>query len=251
MAKYRIIKAKSINSESLSELIKNFQDWSELYEYYADTPKGRYLKELIKNIKSVKFNKQNLKPGESTGINYSTMVDIPEIKENPWINSENCSLHFIKDSYIVLQQPNPIFERILRLRLEKSDGFPLKSPFEGISISKLIGILNDTKSNLNFGDLHVYRVIFHRLFLDDEEDEYLEFNIKKKEVHLQEIKKYEKRAAKWHAFSIKVEIPTKNKPLKSISLRFDRYGKVLLYGPPEEETEIKVAIFLGKTAEKI
>ena len=50
--------------------------------------------------------------------------------------------------------------------------------------------------------------------IEEEKDEYLEFNIKKKEVRLEEIKKIEKKAARWHAFSIKVEIPMEKKTIK-------------------------------------
>lgn len=251
MTKYRIIKAKSIKKEFLSELIKHFQDWEKMREYFADTPKGRYLKELIKNIKEIQFKKNALNPGESTNINYTIKMDILGMEDGAWVSKEECKILFIKDSYILLQQPDSIFEKLLKLKLELADGIAPKSPFEGKTISKLVGILNKAKNDLKFGNMHVYRVIFHNVLMDDQDDEYLEFNIKKKEVSLEEIKNIEERAAKWHAFSIKVEIPTSKKPLKSVSVRFDRYGKILLFGAPEKETDKIIATFLGKIVEKI
>lgn len=251
MTKYRIIKTKSINKEYIGDLIKKFQDWRELREYFADTPKGRYLGELIKKIKNIQFEKQILNPGDSTEISYITKMDIQGLEEGAWISSYECEMLFIKDSYILLQQPDSIFEKILRLKLELAEGIAPKSPFEGKSISTLLGILKKAKNDLDFGELYVYRVIFHRVMMDDGDDEYLEFNIKKKEVRLEEIKIIEKRAARWHAFSIRVEIPTKKKPLKSVSVRFDRYGKILLFGTPEKETDKIIGTFLGKIIEKI
>lgn len=251
MTKYRIIKSKSINKEFLSELIQNFKDWEKLRKNFLDTPKGRYLEELIKSIKEIQFKKNTLNPGESTNISYATKMEILGMEEGAWINKEKCEMLFIKDSYILLQQPDSIFEKLLRLKLEFADDIAPKSPFEGKTISKLVGILNKAKNDLNFGNLHVYRVIFHKVLMDDQDDEYLEFNIKKREVSLEEIKNLEERAARWHAFSIKVEIPTSKKPLKSVSIRFDRYGKMLLFGAPEKETDKTIATFLGKIIEKI
>lgn len=251
MTKYRIIKAKSIKKEFINDLISNFQDWKEMREFYIDSPKGRYLEDLIKKIKEIQFEKQTLNPGDSTEISYTTKLDIQGFEEGVWISSDDCIMYFIKDFYIILQQPNPIFEKILRLKLEVAEDFALSSPFDGKSISRLFGILEKAKSDLDLGNIHVYRVIFHKVMIEEEKDEYLEFNIKKKEVRLEEIKKIEKKAARWHAFSIKVEIPMEKKPLKSVSLRFDRYGRALLYGAIEKEIDKKIAVFLAKIIEKL